>query len=107
MKRAALLITAVLILALGTCRTAPESSELELPPMPELQAIPAPPLSLIDAPAEEREWVIEVIEAYEAQARAWGLWAESVVWALLPYQLAAYLAADEPGSQEGRDEHWK
>ena len=98
MRTIALLITAVSILTLGACNTAPQISELELPAMPELQAIPSPPVSLIDAPAEEREWVIAVIEAYEPQARAWALWGESVIWELPPYQLEAYLTADDPGS---------
>lgn len=96
MRTTALLI--ITMLALGACRTAPEISELELPAMPELQAIPAPPVSLIDAPAEEREWVIDVVEACEAQARSWARWAESVIWALLPYRLEAYLKTDDSGS---------
>ena len=81
------------LLMLAACHTAPEISEMELPAMPELQAIPSPPVSMIDAPAEELEWVIAVIDHYEAQARAWALWAESVIWALLPYRLEAYLGS--------------
>lgn len=89
-----LIITAVwMVAAITSCSTAPESdtAELALPAMPQAEMIPYPPASLADAPAEQREWVITVLDRYEALAEAWATWGKSVVLALLPCQVEAYL----------------
>ena len=94
-----LIITAVLMVAaITSCSTAPEPepdmAEFAVPPMPQAEMIPYPPASLADAPLEQREWIITVIERYEALVKAWATWGQSVFLALLPYQVEAYLMTD-------------
>lgn len=82
--------------AITSCSTAPEPdrAELALPAMPQLETIPYPPPSLADAPQEQREWIITVLDRYEALVKAWAAWGQSVVLTLLPYQVEAYLMSD-------------
>ena len=92
-----LIITAVLMMAaITSCSTAPEPdmAELALPAMPQAEMIPYPPASLADAPVEQLEWIITVLDRYEALAEAWAAWGKAVVLALLPYQVEAYLMLD-------------
>ena len=95
MKKLMLIITAVLMVAaITSCSTAPDMAELAVPAMPQAEMIPCPPASLADAPAEQREWIITVLDRYEALADAWAARRKAVVLALLPCQVEAYLMAD-------------
>ena len=92
-----LTITAVAMMAaIPSCSTAPESdrAELALPPMPQPEMIPYPPASLAEAPLEQREWIVTMLDRYEALVKAWAAWGQSVVLTLLPYQLEAHLMPD-------------
>ena len=99
MKGASLLIIVAVwtVAGITSCSTAPEpdTAELALPAMPQAEMIPSPPASLADAPLEQREWIITVLDRYEALAEAWATWGKAVVLALLPYQVEAYLEVEE------------
>ena len=87
-----LIITAVLMVAaITSCSTTPDMAELALPPMPRPEMLPSPPASLADAPVEQLEWIIAVLDRYEALAEAWAAWGKAVSLALLPYQVEAHL----------------
>ena len=98
-----LIITPVLMVAaITSCSTAPDMAELALPPMPQAEMIPYPPASLADAPVEQQEWIITVLDRYEALVKAWAAWGQSVVLTLLPYQLEAHLMPDNRQSEAPR-----
>ena len=80
--------------AMTSCSTAPEP-DMAVPAMPQAEMIPYPPASLADAPAEHREWIITVLDRYEALADAWAAWGKAVSLALLPCQVEAYLEVEK------------
>ena len=98
MKVARLLIIIAVwtVAGITSCSTArePDMAKLALPAMPQAEMIPYPPASLADAPAEHREWIITVLDRYEALAEAWAAWGKAAVLALLPCQVEAYLEAE-------------
>ena len=83
------------VAGITSCSTEPDMAELAVPAMPQTEMIPYPPASLADAPLEQREWIITVLDRYEALAEAWATWGESVVLALLPCQVEAYLEVEK------------
>ena len=99
MKGASLLIIVAVwtVAATTSCSTAPEpdTAELAVPAMPQAEMIPSPPASLADAPVEQREWIIAMLDRYEALADAWAAWGKAVLLALLPYQVEAYLEVEK------------
>ena len=101
MKGARLLIIIAVwtVAAMTSCSTVParepDMAELAVPAMPQAEMIPYPPASLADAPAEQREWIITMLDRYEALADAWAAWGKAVSLALLPCQVEAYLEVEK------------